>query len=93
MTDGVSLFAEELTITILASDILNQNEESYRLTRSLIAPSIRVILQESLMAVLDRLPKVREVSQIGSVLLSEFAYEIISGSSPIDDELQEQSFT
>ena len=37
------------------------------------------------MARLDRLPQVRELAQLGSVLGREFAYEMISGLSTISD--------
>lgn len=60
-TEGVPLYVEELTRTILASDILHDTGESYELTGPLASPSIPDTLQESLMARLDRLPQVREL--------------------------------
>lgn len=84
-TDGVPLYVEELTKTILASDILRDTGKSYELTGPLTSLSIPETLQESLMARLDRLPQVRELAQLGSVLGREFAYEMISGLSNIGD--------
>lgn len=89
-TDGVPLYVEELTKTILASDILRDTGERFELTGPLSSLSIPDTLQESLMARLDRLPQVRELAQLGSVLGREFAYEMISGLSTLGDtRLQE----
>ncbi len=84
-TDGVPLYVEELTKTILVSDILSDAGDHFELTGPLSSLSIPDTLQESLMARLDRLPQVRELAQLGSVLGREFAYEMISGLSSIND--------
>jgi class 3 adenylate cyclase/predicted ATPase len=84
-TDGVPLYVEELTKTILESDILRDAGEHFELTGPLSSLSIPDTLQESLMARLDHLPQVRELAQIGSVLGREFAYEMISGLSNISE--------
>ena len=84
-TDGVPLYVEELTKTILTSTILHDAGERYELTGPLSSLAIPDTLQESLMARLDRLPQVRELAQIGAVLGREFAYEMISGLSSIDE--------
>ncbi|WP_457938372.1 adenylate/guanylate cyclase domain-containing protein [Mesorhizobium sp. 10J20-29] len=92
-TDGVPLYVEELTKTILASDILRDTGESYELTGPLSSLSIPDTLQESLMARLDRLPQVRELAQLGSVLGREFAYEMISGLSTLGDTLLQEGLS
>jgi predicted ATPase len=84
-TDGVPLYVEELTKTILASDILRDTGKRFELTGPLSSLAIPDTLQESLMARLDRLPQVRELAQLGSVLGREFAYEMITGLSIIDE--------
>jgi class 3 adenylate cyclase/predicted ATPase len=84
-TDGVPLYVEELTRTILASDILHDTGERFELTGPLESLSIPDTLQESLMARLDRLPQVRELAQLGAVLGREFAYEMISGLATTED--------
>ena len=84
-TDGVPLYVEELTKTILESDILRDTGDHFELAGPLSSLSIPDTLQESLMARLDHLPQVRELAQIGSVLGREFAYEMISGLSNISD--------
>ncbi|SLN69294.1 adenylate/guanylate cyclase domain-containing protein [Oceanibacterium hippocampi] len=85
--DGVPLYVEELTKTILASDILRDIGDRLVLTGPLSSLSIPDTLQESLMARLDRLPQVRELAQLGSVLGREFAYEMISGLSATSDSV------
>ena len=73
-----------------ASDILRDTGDRFELTGPLSSLSIPDTLQESLMARLDRLPQVRELAQLGSVLGREFAYEMISGlSSTGESALQE----
>ncbi len=85
--DGVPLYVEELTKTILASDILRDTGDRFELTGPLSSLSIPDTLQESLMARLDSLPQVRELAQMGSVLGREFAYEMISGLSASGDNI------
>ena len=76
-SDGVPLYVEELTKTILESEFLHEQEDRYTLTGKLSEISIPATLQDSLMARLDRLPTLREVAQMGSVLGREFAYEML----------------
>lgn len=88
-TDGVPLYVEELTETILASNILKDAGERYELAGPLSSLSIPDTLQESLMARLDRLPKVRELAPLGSVLARGFTHEMITGLVTTGDtELQ-----
>ena len=89
-TDGVPLYVEELTKTILASDILRETGERFELTGPLSSLAIPATLQESLMARLDRLPQVRELAQLGSVLGREFAYEMISGLSTVGETMLQE---
>ncbi|MCW5748471.1 MAG: AAA family ATPase [Alphaproteobacteria bacterium] len=77
-TDGVPLYVEELTKTVLASNILKEEAGRYALAGPLSALSIPASLQEVLMARLDRLPTVREVAQLGAVFGREFAYEMLT---------------
>jgi class 3 adenylate cyclase/predicted ATPase len=76
-TDGVPLYVEELTKTLLESALLQEAADRYTLTGPLSSVAIPATLQESLMARLDRLPAVREVAQLGAVLGREFAYEML----------------
>ena len=87
--DGVPLYVEELTKTILESEFLREEEDRYALTGELSEISIPATLQDSLMARLDRLPTLREVAQIGAVLGREFAYEMLRAVVGLDEaELQ-----
>ena len=76
-SDGVPLYVEELTKTILESEFLREEESRYVLAGKLSDISIPATLQDSLMARLDRVPTLREVAQMGSVLGREFAYEML----------------
>ena len=84
-TDGVPLYVEELTKTILTSDILREQADHFALTGPLSEVSIPDSLQESLMARLDRLPAVREIAQLGAVLGREFAYEMMRATSIFEE--------
>src|SRR5262245_7958412 len=77
-TDGVPLFIEELTKTVLEGGLLQEREGAYVLERPLPALAIPTTLQASLMARLDRLPPVREIAQIGAVAGRDFHYELLN---------------
>ncbi|HEU5274652.1 MAG TPA: adenylate/guanylate cyclase domain-containing protein [Xanthobacteraceae bacterium] len=80
-TDGVPLFIEELTKTVLESDLLDQRNGQYVLDRPLPAFAIPNTLHASLMARLDRLAAVRDVAQIGAVVGREFHFELLRAVS------------
>jgi predicted ATPase/class 3 adenylate cyclase len=77
-TDGVPLFIEELTKTVLESGLLQEQDGRYVLDRPLPSFAIPTTLYASLMARLDRLPTVKEIAQIGAALGREFSYEMLS---------------
>jgi len=83
--DGVPLYVEELTKTILESELLREDDDCYSLTGELSDISIPATLQDSLMARLDRLPTLREVAQMGAVLGREFAYEMLRAVVALDE--------
>ena len=60
-TDGVPLYVEELTKTILESEFLRETDDRYVLAGEISELSIPATLQDSLMARLDRLPSLREL--------------------------------
>jgi hypothetical protein len=66
--DGVPLYVEELTKAILGSGVLEARGDAYVLTGALAQLHIPETLQDSLMARLDRAPRLREVAQLGAVL-------------------------
>src|SRR5690242_5613331 len=80
-TDGVPLFIEELTKTVLESDLLDERNGQYVLDRPLPSFAIPDTLHASLMARLDRLAAVRDVAQIGAVAGREFHFELLRAVS------------
>jgi tetratricopeptide (TPR) repeat protein len=83
-TDGVPLFLEELTKTVLESDLLRESDQGYERTDSLPELAIPSTLQDSLMARLDRLGPAKEVAQLGAVLGREFPHELLAAVSSLD---------
>ncbi len=76
-TDGVPLFVEELTRSVLESGLLREDGDHYALQGPLSALAIPVTLRDSLMARLDRLGKVKELAQIGACIGREFSFELL----------------
>jgi class 3 adenylate cyclase/tetratricopeptide (TPR) repeat protein len=83
-TDGVPLFVEELTKTVLESGLVAEVGDGYRLTRPLRDLAIPATLQDSLMARLDRAAPMREVAQIGACIGRQFSRELLAAVSPLD---------
>jgi len=77
-TDGVPLFMEELTKTVLESALLEEQADRYVLTGPLPPLAIPTSLQASLMARLDRLASLKDVAQIGAAIGREFSYELLA---------------
>lgn len=73
-TDGIPLFAEELTSDILESGVLVEEETTYRLRSKTKKIEIPASLLESLTSRLDRLEKGKEIVQAGSVIGRTFTY-------------------
>ena len=77
--DGIPLFIEELTKTLLEGGVLREEEDG-RYVFTGPAPSVAIpsSLQDSLMARLDRLAPVKEVAQVGAAIGREFSYELLA---------------
>ena len=89
-TDGVPLFVEELTKTVLESGLLADAGDRYELSGSLPPLAIPTTLHDSLMARLDRLGPVKEIAQIGAVIGREFSHELLAAVSTLsEDKLSE----
>jgi predicted ATPase len=67
-TDGVPLFIEELTKTVVESGIVTEAGDHYAITGPVAPLAIPTSLHASLLARLDRLAPTREVAQIGAAL-------------------------
>jgi predicted ATPase len=76
-TDGIPLFIEELTKTMLESGLLRERKDDYVIDGPFPALSIPMTLHASLMARLDRLAPVREVVQIAAALGLQFSHELL----------------
>ena len=83
-TDGVPLFVEELTKTVLDSELLQEREDRYQLRGALPPLAIPSTLHDSLMARLDRLASVKDVAQLGAALGRSFPYELLRAVSSMD---------
>ena len=82
-TDGVPLFVEELTKSILESGELKEAGDHYEYAGSARAVTIPATLRDSLMARLDRFMPVKEIAQIGAAIGREFSYELIAAVAPM----------
>jgi predicted ATPase len=88
-TDGVPLFIEELTKSVLESGLLREEQDRYVLDRALPQFAIPTTLRASLLARLDRLASVRHVAQIGAAIGREFSYTLLRAVSRLpEDELE-----
>src|SRR4029077_983923 len=87
--DGVPLFVEELTKSVLESGVLREERDSYVLHGALPPFAIPTTLHASLMARLDRLASVRLVAQIAAAIGREFTSALLHAVSRLaEDELQ-----
>ena len=77
-TDGIPLFVEELTKTVMQSGLLQDTRSGYRLSGPLPTLAIPATLQDSLMARLDRLAPAKEVAQVGAVIGREFGHRLMA---------------
>lgn len=83
-SDGVPLFAEELTTSVVSSGVIAEHSGRYELRGSLKSLAIPMTLQDSLMARLDRLSASKLVAQQASVIGRQFTYELIEEVTDFD---------
>jgi predicted ATPase len=76
-TDGVPLFIEELTKTVVESGIVAEAGGHYTVAGPMAPLAIPTSLHASLLARLDRLAPTREVAQIGAALGRSFSHELL----------------
>ena len=84
-TDGVPLFVEELTKTIVESGLIVETEDSYRVSGSLPELAIPATLHDSLMARLDGGASMREVAQVGACIGRQFSRELLAAVLALDE--------
>ena len=88
-TDGVPLFVEELTKTVLESGLLEDAGDRWALAGPLPPLALPATLHDSLLARLDRLAPVKEIAQIGAALGREFSHGLLAAVADRPDaELQ-----
>ena len=88
-TDGVPLFVEELTKSVLERGLLREENDRYVLDRPFQPLAIPATLHASLLARLDRLVSARGVAQIGAAIGRKFSYALLRAVSRLpEDELQ-----
>ena len=81
-TDGVPLYVEELTKSILESGELKVVGNHYDYVGSSRSVTIPATLLDSLTARLDRFPAAKEVAQIGAAIGREFSHELLATVAP-----------
>jgi predicted ATPase len=85
-TDGVPLFIEELTKTVVESGIVTEAGDHYAVTGSVAPLAIPTSLHASLLARLDRLAPTRDVVQIAAALGRQFSHELISAVAELPQQ-------
>jgi predicted ATPase len=83
-TDGVPLFVEELTKTVLALGLLEEQEDRYALHGPLPPLAIPATLHDALLARLDRLAAAKVVAQLGAIIGRTFAYDVVQAVASLD---------
>ncbi|MBA3775962.1 MAG: AAA family ATPase, partial [Betaproteobacteria bacterium] len=84
--DGVPLFAEELTKTVLDSGLLSEGERHYALLRTFSKLAIPTTLHDSLMARLDRLPQEKSVAHVAAVIGRSFSYDLLAAVAGLPED-------
>lgn len=90
-TDGIPLFVEELTKTIVESGLLRDEGERFDLAGPLPPFAIPATLHDSLLARLDRLAGAKDVAQTGAVVGRMFSYELLAALSLVPESRLRES--
>jgi len=85
-TDGVPLFIEELTKSVVESGLVTEAGDRYAMAGTAASLAIPTTLHASLLARLDRLAPTREVAQVGAALGRSFSHELISAVAGIPQQ-------
>jgi len=82
-TDGVPLFVEELTKSILESGELKDTGDRYEYAGASHGITIPATLRALLTARLDRQSEVKEIAQIGAAVGRKFSYELVAAAAQL----------
>jgi class 3 adenylate cyclase len=85
-SDGVPLFIEELTKTVLEASVLRKEEESGEFDDTRLH-TIPTTLHGALLARLDRLGPGREVAQIGAAIGRQFSYDLLRAVAEMSEPM------
>ncbi len=84
-SDGVPLFVEELTKSVLEAGSLEPGADSHELGGALPELAVPASVQDALTARLDRLATAKETAQIGAAIGREFPHDLISAVTPLPE--------
>jgi class 3 adenylate cyclase/predicted ATPase len=84
-TDGVPLFVEELTKTVLESGVLSEQNGRFVSDGALPPLAVPSSLHGSLLARLDRLGPAKQVAQFGAAIGREFSHELVATVVPLSE--------
>jgi predicted ATPase/class 3 adenylate cyclase len=97
-TDGIPLYVEEFTKSVLQSEMLEEQAGAYKLVGELAGMKLPHSLRDSLMARLDRLApdqqvaqQCKEIAQTCAVIGRQFSYELLAAVSPHGAEALENA--
>jgi len=90
-TDGVPLFVEELTKTVLNTDLLQERDDAYVMNGPLPPRAIPSTIQDSLMARLDQLGPYKDLAQLGSVIGRQFSYDLMAAIASMEEARLQES--
>ncbi len=90
-TDGVPLYIEAVTETVLESGLLTEGAESFTLKASLKTLPIPDSLHALLMERVDRLGPVKDIVQTGAAIGREFTYELLQAVGEATDSQLRQA--
>jgi class 3 adenylate cyclase/predicted ATPase len=76
-TDGIPLFIEELTKTVVEAGLVSGRDVPNTLAAGSLQSAIPVTLRDALAARLGRTPQAKSIAQIGAAIGREFSHEMI----------------
>ena len=83
--DGVPLFIEELTTSIISTPRQNRQKSDTDQTTPFEATKVPETLHDALMERLDRVAHGRKLAQIAAVIGREFSYDLLTAASRTDE--------
>jgi len=92
-TDGVPLFVEELTKSLMETGQLTEVGNRFEYADTAHAITVPETLRDLLTARLDRSAPVKEIAQIGAAIGREFRYELIAAVAPFGKAQLDDSLT